>query len=103
MLSLGMPVYVDGAVNPDEDATFSSQTELLAVAEVIGETDKANELIEWRQGWLDFVAERVAAVSYTHLDVYKRQDLHPLCSTWYAEYLYCRILLHFGLCILLRS
>lgn len=28
---------------------------------------------------------------------------HPLCSTWYAEYLYCRILLHFGLCILLRS
>lgn len=62
MLSLGMPVYVDGAVNPDEDATFSSQTELLAVAEVIGETDKANELIEWRQGWLDFVAERVADI-----------------------------------------
>lgn len=62
MLELGMPVYVDGAVNPDEDATFSSQAELLAVAEVIGETDKANELIEWRQGWLDFVAERVAAI-----------------------------------------
>lgn len=62
MLELGMPVYVDGAVNPDEDATFSSQAELLAVAEVIGETDKANELIEWRQGWLDFVAERVAYI-----------------------------------------
>lgn len=62
MRELGMPVYVDGAVDSSLPALESSTVELMAVAELIGETDKANEYLQWRQELLDLVDERVADI-----------------------------------------
>ncbi len=62
MRELAMPVYVDGAVDSSLPALESSTVELMAVAELIGETDKANEYLQWRQELLDLVDERVADI-----------------------------------------
>ncbi len=62
MRELGMPVYVDGAVDSSLPALESSTVELMAVAELIGETEKANEYLQWRQDILDLVSERVADI-----------------------------------------
>lgn len=51
MRELGMPVYVDGAVDSSLPALESSTVELMAVAELIGETEKANEYLQWRPGY----------------------------------------------------
>lgn len=69
MRELGMPVYVDGAVDSSLPALESSTVELMAVAELIGETNKANEYLQWRQELLDLVDERVADIPETERKV----------------------------------
>lgn len=58
MQSLQLSLYVDG-VTSQGDPYEGNEAELLAIADLLGETDKAKAYQAWEKKWLDLVAERV--------------------------------------------
>ncbi|SHN82354.1 ABC transporter substrate-binding protein [Desulfitobacterium chlororespirans] len=58
MQSLNLPVYVDG-VTSKGDPYEGNEQELLAIADLLGEKEKALAYQAWEKKWLDLVAERV--------------------------------------------
>ena len=64
MQSLGLPVYVDG-VTTKGDPYEGRDAELLAIAELVGEEDRANDFLAWEEKWLKEVAARVADIPET--------------------------------------
>lgn len=61
MLELGLPVYVDGITTQD-DPYQGFQDELVAIADLIGESEKAEEYLQWEEDLLNLIAERVADI-----------------------------------------
>lgn len=58
MQFLGLPLYVDG-VTSKGDPYEGNEAELLAIADLLGERDKAEAYQAWEKKWLALVAERV--------------------------------------------
>lgn len=61
MQELGLPVYVDG-VTTKGDPYEGRDAELLALAELVGEEERANSFLAWEKKWLDEVANRVSDI-----------------------------------------
>lgn len=64
MQQLGLPVYVDGIASKG-DPYEGRDAELTAVADLLGQADKAQAYLAWEKKWLDEVARRVADVPDT--------------------------------------
>lgn len=62
MQSLNLPVYVDG-ISTKGDPYEGRDDELMAIAEIVGEEDRANDFLAWEEKWLKEVADRVANVA----------------------------------------
>lgn len=58
MKSLSLPLYVDG-VTSKGDPYEGNEEELMAIAGLLGEKEKAQAYLDWEKKWLDLVAKRV--------------------------------------------
>ncbi|MEC0182846.1 ABC transporter substrate-binding protein [Paenibacillus peoriae] len=58
MQSLGLPLYVDG-VTSKGDPYEGRDAQLKAIADLVGEKEKAQAYLAWEKKWLDEVAKRV--------------------------------------------
>ena len=67
------------------------------VVEIIGEWDKPVELVDGYEYGDDLRNQTVSSVSYTHLDVYKRQPLFDLC--FLLRHLYTYALQYTAICL----
>ncbi|EHQ90523.1 ABC transporter substrate-binding protein [Desulfosporosinus youngiae] len=63
MKSLNMPVYIDGMMTPNSDDVFEGwHKELLGVADLIGETEKAEQYLKYTNDILAMVKQRVDGI-----------------------------------------